>query len=191
MSRTPDDAARSLDDDLSDHATRFLVEVQQAFRVMEQRLGDMKRFVEVAEGVRRVFQDVGQRLVDVTCKTGLETTHGKSAQELAVALVTDLADLATMAVKGSGQLHRELDNARASVAGLGPVLEDLLGALEETSRVVAALGARTRATPVRPPSVIIDTRTSARAGGAGTRSTDDARRAGEGSVATRGTRFNN
>lgn len=187
----PDNTARSLGDDLSNPATRPLAEVEQAFRQMELRFTEMAKFVDAAEGIRRTFHQVGQRLVDLTCKAGLDTTHGKSAQEVAVALVTDLADLAAMSVKGSGQLHRALDQARDAVDGLAPVLQSLLGALAETARVVSDLDARTRGTSVQPPSVIVDTRTFDRAASAATRATDDPRRVPGGSVGARGTRFNN
>lgn len=191
MPHTPDDTARSFGDDPSNHATRPLAEVEQAFRQLELRFTEMAKFVDAAEAIRRTFHQVGQRLVDLTCKAGLDTTHGKSAQEVAVALVTDLADLAAMSVKGAGQLHRDLDQVRDAVDGLGPVLQGLLGALAETSRVVSALDARTRGTSVQPPSVIVDTRAFDRAAGATARSTDDPRRVPGGSVAARGTRFNN
>lgn len=196
MSQRTDGSARSLDENLLDQTARRIAQVKEAVGEIQRRIAHAADLVAAAEPIRKTFAGVAERLSDVTCKTAIETTQGKSPNEVAVSLVTELATVAAECVRGAGDLQRGPVVAADEVVGALTTLRAMARTVEEISLAVAMLSARMRTTSVRVPSVTVETRmTVGRLTGAASAALENERRRADQEALTRtaprGPRFNN
>lgn len=196
MSQTTDGSARSLDESLLDQTNRRIAEVKEALGAIQRRIEHAAELVEAIQSVGKLFATVAERLSDVTCRTALETTQGKSPHDVAVALVAELANIAADCVRGTHALQRGPVLAHDELVATLPALQAVARTADEMSRTVAMLSARMRTTRVRIPSVVVETRMSVgRSTGAASAALETERRRADREALTRaaprGPRFNN
>jgi len=157
MQNTADRAENKLPEserDLLARASRDAADVQAAIDTLELFVEGGTRLLSAADRVSGVFATVASRVGDATFKATFAATDGKPPREIAVALVTELSQLASMSLKGSNELRRELRDVTLSVAGALPSLRQARSAMQSLSGILEALASRPNRTAVQPPVVI-------------------------------------
>ena len=182
MQNTADQAENKLPEserDLLALASREAADVQAAIDSLELLIDGSMRLVSAAEKVSGIFANVAARIGDATFKATFAATEGKPPRDIAVALVTELSELATTSLKGSNELRRELREVKfQAISGL-PSLHQARRAVQSLSRVLKTLASRPNRTTVQPP-MVIELRTVAKPLGAGG-SKDDGSQGDDGS----------
>src|ERR1041385_1216888 len=103
MQNTADQAENKLPEserDLLALASRDAADAQAAIDSLELFLEGSARLVTAAEKVSGIFAAVASRIGDATFKATFAATEGKAPREIAVALVTELSELASTSLKG-------------------------------------------------------------------------------------------
>jgi ethanolamine utilization microcompartment shell protein EutL len=180
MQNTADQAESKLPEserDLLALASRNAADVQGAIESLELFIEGGTRLVSAAEKVSGIFATVASRVGDATFKATFAATEGQPPREIAVALVTELSQLASMSLKASNELRRELRDVTSSVTSALPSLRQARRAVESLSGVLKTLASQPNRTSVQPP-VVIELRTvakslSADGGRDGSRQLDD------------------
>ncbi|HEY8925194.1 MAG TPA: hypothetical protein VIU64_12490 [Polyangia bacterium] len=165
MQNTADQAESKLPEserDLLALASRDAADVQAAIDSLEVFIESGARLAEAAEKVSDIFATVASRIGDATFKATFAATEGKPPRDIAVAIVTELSELATMSLKGSNELRRELREVKINATGVLPSLRQARRAVQSLSGIIRTLAARPNRTSVQPP-VVIELRTVAKA----------------------------
>jgi len=164
MQNTADQAENKLPEserDLLALASRDAADVQAAIDSLEVFVEGGARLALAAEKVSEIFATVANRIGDATFKATFAATEGKAPRDIAVAIVTELSELATTSLKGANELRRELRDVKMSASSVLPSLRQARRAIQSLSGVLKTLATRPNRTSVQPP-VVIELRTVAR-----------------------------
>jgi hypothetical protein len=164
MQNTADQAESKLPEterDLLALASRDAADVQAALDSLEVFVESGARLAAAAEKVSGIFATVANRIGDATFKATFAATEGKPPRDIAVAIVTELSELATMSLKGSNELRRELREVKMSATSALPSLRQARRAVQSLSGILKTLASRPNRTAVQPP-VVIELRTVAK-----------------------------
>ena len=164
MQNTADQAESKLPEterDLLALASRDAADVQAALDSLEVFVESGARLASAAEKVSGLFATVANRIGDATFKATFAATEGKPPRDIAVAIVTELSELATMSLKGSNELRRELREVKMNATSALPSLRQARRAVQSLAGILKALTSRPNRTAVQPP-VVIELRTVAK-----------------------------
>ena len=157
MQNTADQAENKLPErerDLLALASRDAADVQAALDSIELFVEGSTRLVSAAGKVVGVFATVANRVGDATFSATFAATEGKAPRDIAVALVTELSELASMSLKGANELRRELRDVTFETTTALPSLRHARRAIQSLSSILKTLASRPNRTSVQPPVVI-------------------------------------
>jgi len=157
MQNTADQAGNKLPEserDLLALASRDAADVQAALDSLGLFIEGSTRLVSAVEKVSGIFATVASRVGDATFSATFAATEGKPPREIAVALVTELSELASMSLKGANELRRELREVTFETTSALPSLRQARRAMQSLSGIIKTLSSRPNRTSVQPPVVI-------------------------------------
>ena len=157
MQNAPDESETKMADGERDGlglALGQVAEVQAAIDSLELFLEGSTKLVSAAEQVSGIFGNVASRVGDATFRATFAATEGKAPREIALGLVTELSELASMSLKGANQLRRELREVTSKATAALPALLQARRAMLSLSGILKTLAAAPNRASVPPPIVI-------------------------------------